>query len=676
MKRINLAKGIVISIILIVIGLLIPSCTEILSPDANGRWNPADPSYDPTTDPDIASLKPTVTITQETQTDNAVVTWNWTADIEECTFRYAVNQNQDFEFSDEEYGSESTADATGADGTWYCYVQAKSPASVESDVESVSAVIDASGPDCVLTLVKPETGYYTGKASTINVSFVWSVDDDSEVVSYVLRVGNDENIENATVHETFDELTSTSLNAALASETHGQYFGFWQVGAVDVDGNVTWSAVRQIRVGYAAADFNGDGYADILAGAPYYNGDIGKVYLIQWNGTILQKVTQWTGSAGAYLGQCLNFMGDYNGDGKTDIAIGDPEHNQVQMHISNQDGFPETDYWMAYGSTESFGSAMAGGDFNGDGYDDLAIGAQGYSNSRGKIYLYFGNALGTSNNIIASGAGDAEWLRLGASLVMADVNNDGYDDLIAGAPGENDSTPDGLVYIYFGSSTPDLSYDVLLTMNTQTFFGYEVAADDINGDGYADIVVGAPGYDQGANTDTGAVYVFQGGESISGTPTVTLISEFTGINNFKAGYSVDCGDVTGDGLADVLIGSPGYYGGQHGAFWLYPGTSGASVSLGTYSFFDGNTGFYAGQCVSVAGDINRDGRNDIMYVIPGADPLGSNEGQIKIMWGAASPSSANGTTFNGESGSEQLGGRQFDGATFNVFEIGRTLGRR
>jgi hypothetical protein len=178
------------------------------------------------------------------------------------------------------------------------------------------------------------------------------------------------------------------------------------------------------------------------------------------------------------------------------------------------------------------------------------------------------------------------------------------------------------------------------------------------------------------------VYVFQGAEtgSIGSTPVFSYAPDASG-ENLRVGYSVDCGDITGDGLADVLVGVPYYNDTTYywGAIYVYTSSgAGASVQFDTAKLIctTGLTGqTYAGQCVSVAGDLNGDGIDDIAYVLPGADNPNPDCGAVGIIFGADSLSGS--LTYDirvdGVAASELLGGHNMAPDTF---EMGRTLGRK
>jgi len=179
-----------------------------------------------------------------------------------------------------------------------------------------SGLADNTGPNCTVRLISPKAGYYTGKDTTIGVTFSWAVDDTGEVAGYYVRVGN-----SADLVETMNT-TDTVHDAQI---TTSPYYGYWQAGVADAAGNITWSEVRRIRMGYTVNDYDADGYSDILAGAPYYASGADRAWLYKGTGRAApSQVCNWQGSAGVNLGQCLNFIGDFNGDGLADLLVGSP----------------------------------------------------------------------------------------------------------------------------------------------------------------------------------------------------------------------------------------------------------------------------------------------------------------------------------------------------------------
>jgi hypothetical protein len=225
-------------------------------------------------------------------------------------------------------------------------------------------------------------------------------------------------------------------------------------------------------------------------------------------------------------------------------------------------------HWTDTGETagDKFGySVGTAGDVNDDGYADLVVGAYGYGSSTGKVYVYYGGPSGLSTSADWTATGDAgDWF--GYSVGTAgDVNGDSKADLVVGAYGR--SSFRGKAYVYHGSGSGlSLSSDWTATgEGMNNYFGRSVGtAGDVNSDGYADLVVGADGH-----SDKGKAYVYLGsGSGLSSPADWTAAGETAG-DHF--GYSVGtAGDVNGDGKADLVVGAYGYDG-STGKAYVYHG---------------------------------------------------------------------------------------------------------
>jgi hypothetical protein len=227
-----------------------------------------------------------------------------------------------------------------------------------------------------------------------------------------------------------------------------------------------------------------------------------------------------------------------------------------------------------------FGCPVArAGDVNGDGYDDLIVGDPVYPDpvrGNGAAFLFMGSASG-----IPSGSPETAAARLvahqqgtnfGASVAAAgDVNGDGYDDVIVGAPYyDADQTDAGAAFVFHGSATgiadagPESAATRLASDRPSALFGYSVAgAGDANADGYADVIVGAlnPPAAGDFTTDEGAAYVFLGsasGIADATASTAALEVESNQPNALFGEYLAGAGDVNGDGHGDVIVGAPRY----------------------------------------------------------------------------------------------------------------------
>ncbi|MBP0039473.1 MAG: FG-GAP repeat protein, partial [Roseofilum sp. SID1] len=326
------------------------------------------------------------------------------------------------------------------------------------------------------------------------------------------------------------------------------------------------------------------------------------------------------------------------------------------------------------GSDRSGRSVSAAGDVNGDGLDDLIVGAEDADpngNNSGRSYVVFGKSDGTTVNLsdITAGTGgfaldgEAAFDNSGYSVSSAgDVNGDGLDDLIVGAYGADaNGGNSGRSYVVFGKSdgtTVNLSD---ITAGTggfaidgeagNDFSGTSVSsAGDVNGDGLDDLIVGAEDADPNGTANAGRSYVVFG--KSDGT-TVNLSNITAGTGGFAldgeaaldgSGYSVSsAGDVNGDGLDDLIVGADDAdpNGSNSGRSYVVFGKSdGTTVNLsditaGTGGFaLDGEAALdESGISVSSAGDVNGDGFDDLIVGAFGADPNGNRSGRSYVVFG-------------------------------------------
>lgn len=258
-----------------------------------------------------------------------------------------------------------------------------------------------------------------------------------------------------------------------------------------------------------------------------------------------------------------------------------------------------------------FGSAAAVGDFNADGFDDLAIGAPGEdirsATDTGVVHVLYGSTAGldTTNNQLLSQLGPlwgkAETNdRFGASLAVADFDRDGFDDLVVGAPGESfgsGALQAGLVHVLSGSAdgiSPEGQQIVSQAgeypdqPETGDGLGYALAAGDTDADGFPDLVIGVPGED----FDTGAVLTVKGtaaGFTTVGSYHLVQGAGLTGApeQGDRVGASIAVGDVDADLRADLVIGAPGESLGEitnAGLVHVVPGTYVGPQGYGGWSF--------------------------------------------------------------------------------------------
>ncbi len=307
--------------------------------------------------------------------------------------------------------------------------------------------------------------------------------------------------------------------------------------------------------------------------------------------------------------------------------------------------------WIGEARNDFAGSSLAVvGDVNGDGYDDFAIGAQSNDTAArdaGAVYLIYGGTSFATQSVTETIAftGRASEYAGGSIAGVGDVNNDSYDDFVIGATGN-----DGRAYLVLGQGAAlaggDLS-SVAIEYAGQSgdFAGGEVAgAGDVNGDGYDDFLVSAAGSSADAQFG-GAAYLILGSATPSGG-NLNAHLQFTGGDDYmNLGSVAGVGDVNNDGYDDLMLGAAGYgnsYGDYAGAGWLILGAATLSdgdvdllTAAGHAHRFDGTAEYRGLGIVRAAGDLNNDGYADALmmnndgeapfsvYVLPGsANPAG------------------------------------------------------
>lgn len=451
-------------------------------------------------------------------------------------------------------------------------------------------------------------------------------------------------------------------------------------------------------------DVNSDGYEDVIVAAHSAAKNAGRVYVVFGKGAggpisladleENERGFEITGEViGDTAGRSIGGAGDVNGDGLPDILIGAPKSaingkssGTSYVVFGKADSAPVFLELVAVGqggfsiegeAAQQFSgqSVRGAGDVNADGRGDLIVGAFGASPNgpfSGRAYVVFGRDAGKPTHLadIAAGTGDgfvmngaAELDFAGAAVAGAgDVNGDGLADLIVGAYGADIvGDTSGRSYVVFGKpgTTPVELKQVAVgaggfVIDGEAEFdqaGAAVAsAGDVNGDGLADLIVGAPLANPSGN-DSGRAYVVFGkknslpvklGDVVTGTGGFAMDGEQ--VRDY-AGFSVDgVGDVNGDGLSDVIVGAYGAnpQGSASGRSYIVFGKATTELVNLTAVANGGDGGFaldgeatddYSGFAVGGAGDVNGDGFADVITGAFGNDAKGASAGRSYVVFG-------------------------------------------
>jgi hypothetical protein len=250
-------------------------------------------------------------------------------------------------------------------------------------------------------------------------------------------------------------------------------------------------------------------------------------------------------------------VGDINGDGYDDVVVGAEGGNYAKLYLGGAvfDTIPDLIFNLPEGYKGSnFGWAIASGDLNGDGYPDIAIGAPHYGDfGQGKVFIYYGGSgLDTIPDKTVSYYTGFRYT-LGYSMAIGDINGDGYDDLVISAP-RDDIDWRGRIFVYFGGSAFSVTNFIEIEGISGSRFGISVSiAGDINNDGCKDIIVGAPGTPYGPFPVYGKAYLIFGDKNKNLDSIITFNCDISDTAEFFGVNVAGLGDINNDSYDDFGV---------------------------------------------------------------------------------------------------------------------------
>ncbi|MCB1179010.1 MAG: VCBS repeat-containing protein [Leptospiraceae bacterium] len=494
-----------------------------------------------------------------------------------------------------------------------------------------SSGVDTSSPNFINTLVgvflasldrtPPSLSSANIKSNfTLETGVLIGTTSDNVAVSSVQVQVNSEGYNTATGTTSFRIVLPTTTKWLGGGNTV-------YIKVIDTSGNENVTTYTNVKKG-ENKDVNGDGYPDLVVSAPNYNVNQGRVYVFHGSSSGIN--TSDSSSANTILDSSLstaNFgsslaTGDINGDGFADLAVCSSSALKIDLYLGSSSGLSNSAVWSKVGSDEFCKwDGITISDFNRDGFEDIAISK--VTNNPDEIEIYKGNSTGTVENTPSHTIIDSTGATTNTGLILRsiDLNNDGYPDLIA-----TDSSGTNTTYIYLSSGSSGIttsftgSYNQAIGSNGSPIIGFG----DLNGDSKIDLIVGDT-----SSSGTCNIFLNNGSSTMpfNSSSSFTISGKVGETSKFCS--TISSQDINNDGVDDLVIGAPDYN--LNGKIYIFNGrTTWSSLTAETDSSFS-ITGEYSsykfGYKVSII-DINGDNNPDLYLGEPGYIHSGNAAGKI------------------------------------------------